>query len=130
MSSWWKWRATPRLITKHPEPVYRAARAFAPEAAKLGGPVEIHPLHVAEAIDVLEGRIYGFSQKAAAGGSACSSRPGPLHLGRKRPSWPPSRLTPKAAWIFPTPFWPSWLGARGNGSLASIEGLPGPELIF
>lgn len=56
-----------RLITKHPEPMYRAARAFALEAEKLGEQVEVHPMHVAEAIYVLEGRIYGLSPKEAAG---------------------------------------------------------------
>jgi predicted nucleic acid-binding protein len=52
-----------RLITKHPQPMYRAARAFALEAEREGIPIEVHPMHVAEAVYVLEGRIYGLSPR-------------------------------------------------------------------
>ncbi len=56
-----------RLLTKRPKPFYRAARAFAQRAEEEGERVEVHPVHVAEAIDVLEGRVYGLSAEEAAG---------------------------------------------------------------
>jgi len=55
-----------RLITKHPKPLYRAARTFAQSAQEEGKRIEVHPVHVAEAIYVLEGRIYGLSPEEAA----------------------------------------------------------------
>ena len=55
-----------RLITKHPEPMYRAARAFALEAERQGIPIDVHPMHAAEVVYVLEGRIYGLSPGEAA----------------------------------------------------------------
>ncbi len=56
-----------RLLTKRPKPFYRAARAFAQRAEEEGERVEVHPVHVAEAIDVLKGRVYGLSAEEAAG---------------------------------------------------------------
>jgi predicted nucleic acid-binding protein len=55
-----------RLITKAPEAHYQKAReeALALEAA--GGVIEVHPMHVAEALYVLEGRIYQLSPEQAA----------------------------------------------------------------
>ncbi len=55
-----------RLITKHPKPLYRAARTFAQSAQEEGKRIEVHPVYVAEAIHVLEGRIYGLSPEEAA----------------------------------------------------------------
>lgn len=55
-----------RLVTKHPEPMYQAALAFALEAERRSTPIEVHPIHVAEVIYVLEGRIYGLSPKEVA----------------------------------------------------------------
>ena len=55
-----------RLITKYPKPLYRAARTFAQSAEEEGKRIEVHPVHVAEAIYVLEGHIYGLSPEAAA----------------------------------------------------------------
>ena len=55
-----------RFLTKYPEPMYRAALAFALKAEEEGTRIEVHPVHVAEVIYVLEGRVYGLSPEAAA----------------------------------------------------------------
>ena len=55
-----------RLLTKYPEPMYRAALAFALKAEEEGTRIEVHPVHVAEVIYVLEGRIYGLSSEESA----------------------------------------------------------------
>ena len=55
-----------RLITRTPEPLFLAARDFLLEVEKKGQRVQVHPMHVAEAVYVLEGRVYGLSRNVAA----------------------------------------------------------------
>jgi predicted nucleic acid-binding protein len=55
-----------RLLTRHTEPMYQAARAFALEAERRGLALEVHPIHVAEVVYVLEGRLYGLSPREVA----------------------------------------------------------------
>jgi len=55
-----------RLITRTPEPLFLAARDFLLEVEKKGQRVQVHPMHVAEAIYVLEGRVYGLSRNVVA----------------------------------------------------------------
>ena len=44
-----------RLITRYPQEQYAAAAGLLENAEKLGQTVQVHPMHVAEAIFVLEG---------------------------------------------------------------------------
>jgi len=55
-----------RLITRTPEPLFLAARDFLLEAEGKGQRVQVHPMHVAEAVYVLEGRVYGLSRNVVA----------------------------------------------------------------
>jgi len=55
-----------RLITRTPEPLFIAARDFLLEIEKKDQRVQVHPTHVAEAVYVLEGRVYGLSRNVAA----------------------------------------------------------------
>ncbi len=55
-----------RLITRAPEPLFLAARDFLLKAEKKGQRVQVHPLHVAEAVYMLEGRVYGLNRNVAA----------------------------------------------------------------
>jgi len=55
-----------RLITRTPEPLFLAARDFLLGVEKKGQRVQVHPMHVAEAVYVLEGRVYGLSRNVAA----------------------------------------------------------------
>lgn len=50
-----------RLVTRHPEPMYRAARAWLEYADAQALRLRVHPVHVAEAVFVLEGRVYGLA---------------------------------------------------------------------
>lgn len=54
-----------RLITRQPESMYRAARASVERAEAQGLPLKVHSVHVAEAVYVLEGRVYGLSPRVA-----------------------------------------------------------------
>lgn len=54
-----------RLITKAPKDHYEKARAEARALEAAGGAIEVHPVHVAEALYVLEGRIYGVPPEEA-----------------------------------------------------------------
>lgn len=47
-----------RLITRYPQEQYAAAAGLLENAEKLGQTVQVHPIHVAEAIFVLEGTTY------------------------------------------------------------------------
>jgi predicted nucleic acid-binding protein len=53
------------LITKHPEPMHRAARAWFERADEQGLRAMVHPVHIAEAVFVLEGRVYGLPPRVA-----------------------------------------------------------------
>ena len=55
-----------RLITKAPKDHYEKARDVAQALEAAGGAIEVHPVHVAEALYVLEGRIYGVPPEEAA----------------------------------------------------------------
>ncbi|GAB5603084.1 hypothetical protein FJNA_16100 [Thermus sp. FJN-A] len=55
-----------RLLTKGPESLYRAVRAWILRAEAEGRILEVHAVHVAEALYVLEGRIYGVPRAQAA----------------------------------------------------------------
>lgn len=56
-----------RMVTKHPEAMYRAARTYLEAAENLGQRLTVHPVHVTEALFVLEGRVYGLKAAEAAG---------------------------------------------------------------
>jgi len=56
-----------RLITKVPESHYRKARDEALAIEEARGVIEVHPVHVAEALYVLEGRVYEVPPAEAAG---------------------------------------------------------------
>jgi predicted nucleic acid-binding protein len=47
-----------RLITRYPQEQYAAAAGLLESAEKLGQTVQVHPMHVAEAIFVPEGTAY------------------------------------------------------------------------
>ncbi len=55
-----------RLITKVPASHYRKARDEALAVEEVGGAIEVHPVHVAEALYVLEGRVYAVPPAEAA----------------------------------------------------------------
>lgn len=55
-----------RLVTRAPEPMFRAARDFVLGLEERGRRLMVHPMHVAEAIYVLEGEVYGLSPEEAA----------------------------------------------------------------
>jgi predicted nucleic acid-binding protein len=47
-----------RLVTRHPEEMYRAAKLFLEEVERWGNRLSVHPVHVAEALCVLESMVY------------------------------------------------------------------------
>ena len=55
-----------RLVTRAPEQMFRAARDFLLDLAARAQRLEVHPMHVAKAIYVLEGEVYGLSPEEAA----------------------------------------------------------------
>ncbi|WP_456410638.1 PIN domain-containing protein [Oceanithermus sp.] len=55
-----------RLVTRAPETMFRAARDFLLDLEAQGRRLKVHPMHVAEAIYVLEGEVYGLSPEEAA----------------------------------------------------------------
>ena len=55
-----------RLVTRAPEPMFRAARNFLLDLEARGRRLKVHPMHVAEAIYVLEGGVYGLDPEEAA----------------------------------------------------------------
>ncbi|WP_287416863.1 PIN domain-containing protein [Oceanithermus sp.] len=56
-----------RLITRTPPPMYEAARRFLEKAEEDGTRVEVHPVHAAEVVYVLESDLYGLTSETAAG---------------------------------------------------------------
>jgi len=55
-----------RLVTRAPEPMFRAVRDLLLELEEKGRRMHVHPMHVAEALCVLEGEVYGLGPEEAA----------------------------------------------------------------
>ncbi len=55
-----------RLVTRVPESMFRAVRDLLLELEEKGRRMHVHPMHVAEAVYVLEGEVYGLSPEEAA----------------------------------------------------------------
>lgn len=55
-----------RLVTKHPPGMFEGARRYLQEAERRGEKLAVHPVHVTEALFVLEGKVYSLQPEQAA----------------------------------------------------------------